>query len=57
MVHSSMRYLPFPLRLRYAFVRALHVIQLGHVQKSNIRYTITETPFKTWHVSCDIPSS
>jgi len=37
-----MRYLPVPLRHRYACVRAHHVIQLGHVQKSIIRYTTTK---------------
>lgn len=31
-----MRYLPFPLRHRYAFARAIQVIQRGHIQKSII---------------------
>jgi hypothetical protein len=55
-----MRYLPFPLRLRYALVRSLHIIQPGRVHKSIIRYTTTQTPFKTCHIFfCrrDIPSS
>lgn len=47
-----MRYQPVPLRHRYACVRAHHVIQMGHVQKSIIRYTTaTKRLHKTCHIS------